>query len=99
MASDDASDNHRLLKVDQAARAVGYSSQTVRNWVRDGHIKGFLPGLRSDGLMVDVVELRRYLATRPRPRRSARSNRPYYGERARIVRAYRADDHDDEARA
>lgn len=65
-----------LVKPHEAAAEVGRSEQNIRDLVRSGKIRGFVP-LSGRGLRVDLDEVRAYV--------TSQRNAPRYGKNARIV--------------
>jgi excisionase family DNA binding protein len=52
----------RLLTVREVAERIRSSPQTVRRWLRQGRLHGFLPGGTKLGYRVPESELKRFLA-------------------------------------
>jgi len=52
-------DNERMLKVPDVARRLEVHEQTVRIWLRSGHLKGFRPGGDKAGWRIPESEIRR----------------------------------------
>ena len=51
----------RMLTVDDVAEQIGATHDTVRRWLREGRIKGAMPGGRRIGWRIPQSELRRLL--------------------------------------
>ena len=57
-------DADRLLTVPDVAKWLGASEDSVRRWLREGTLQGFMPGGKRLGYRVRESELRRFIAER-----------------------------------
>lgn len=53
-----------FVNVRDAAKLFGLAHTTIRRWIRQGRIKAYAPSPRR--VLVDRVEIRRYIMERPR---------------------------------
>jgi excisionase family DNA binding protein len=57
-------EDDRLLTVAEVADWLRVHPETVRLWLRDGLLRGFMPGGKRSGYRVRESELRRFMAER-----------------------------------
>jgi len=57
-------DTDRLLTVPEVAAWLGASEDSVRRWLREGTLEGFMPGGRRLGYRVRESALARFMAAR-----------------------------------
>ena len=55
-------DDDRLLTVQEVAERLRVNPETVRRWLRQGRLRGVMPGGDRAGYRVAESELRRFLA-------------------------------------
>jgi excisionase family DNA binding protein len=54
-------EGERMLTVQEVARRIGSTEETVRRWIRVGHIKGVMPGGQKLGYRIPESEVERLL--------------------------------------
>jgi len=54
-------DGERMLKVEQVAELLQAHRQTIRRWLRDGKLKGTMPGGEKLGYRIPESEVERLL--------------------------------------
>jgi excisionase family DNA binding protein len=52
---------NRLLRVEDVAERMQASTYTVRRWLREGRLKGILPGGKKLGYRIEEAELERFI--------------------------------------
>jgi len=57
-------DDDRLLTVEQVAEYLGMHPETIRRWLREKTLRGFLPGGKRSGYRIRQSDLDRFLAAR-----------------------------------
>ena len=55
-------DDDRLLTVDEVAAILRATPETIRRWLRNKELAGFLPGGKRLGWRIRESEVRRFLA-------------------------------------
>ena len=53
-----------LLTVPEVARRLRVTEQSIRNWLREGRLRGYRPGGTKAGWRIRTTELERFLAER-----------------------------------
>jgi excisionase family DNA binding protein len=69
-------DDDRLLTVTEVAEWLRVHPETVRLWLRDGVLRGFMPGGKRSGYRVRESELRRFMAEREEQGKAAAGPNP-----------------------
>ena len=65
--------DEQLLTVEQVAKRLQVTEWTVRNWLRQGRLRGLQPGGRKAGWRIRPSDLERFLAeSEPRGERPER---------------------------
>ncbi len=55
-------DDERMLTVPEVAQKLGANPYTIRRWLREGRIKGVMPGGTKLGYRIPESEVRRLLS-------------------------------------
>jgi len=63
--------SRKLIRCPEAAQLAGVTTMTIRNWIKAGTVKGFVPSRIS--AMVDADDLARLLKARAQQQRAAGS--------------------------